>query len=51
MYYTYKLMIFFQKISNKRIEHATLYFITNDRGENYLLKNIKCDKIEHLPEI
>lgn len=41
MYYTCKLFVYFQLISNNMVESALLSYITNDNGVSFSLKNIE----------
>lgn len=51
MYFTYKLFIFYQKVSNKMVERALLSFITNDEGNSFYLKNVECLSLFNLHEV
>lgn len=51
MYFTYKLFIFYQKVSNKMVECALLSFITNDEGNSFYLKNVECLSVFNLHEV
>jgi hypothetical protein len=51
MYFTYKLFIFYQKVSNKMVECALLSFITNDEGNSFYLKNLECLSVFNLHEV
>lgn len=43
---TYKLLIYFEEISNLRIEEAIVHYITNDQGATVYFKKIECIRFE-----
>ena len=51
MYYTCKLFIHFQHISDKMIDSALLQYITTDNGITFSLKTIENCEYHKLPQI
>lgn len=46
-YMTYKILIYYEDISNNRISEAIVSYITNDDGRSFFFKKIECLKIQH----
>jgi hypothetical protein len=45
-YMTYKLLIYFEEVSNLRIEEAIVHYLTNDEGRTFYFRKIECVKFE-----
>lgn len=45
LYQTYKLFIYYEEISNLRVEEALIEYITNDNGLHFYLKCISYLKL------
>jgi hypothetical protein len=43
---TYKLLIYFEEVSNLRIEEALVHYITNDEGRTFYFRKIECVRFE-----
>lgn len=43
---TYKILIYFEEISNLRIEEAIVHYITNDQGRTFYFRKIECIRLE-----
>lgn len=46
LYQTYKLLIYFEDVTNVRIAEAVVHYITNDSGKTFFFKKVECVRLE-----